>query len=328
MSNVTSAWFAVGMNQHMVRRPSIEECIDQYRPRTLDLYQWIECAEFVRDVVRRSAPPEPEEARRRMTLVSGLVGWAHGVCGHPLTVEAMLHHGVIGEYSESGQRGMSKKVRSQNRAKLKAIARSVNPHWPDDLPQETAYTSAWRPNPYNEAEITALAGWADGQRTPGRRIKAKVLLALCLGGGLYSHEVARLRVRDIEVDDEGVVLHVRGPNPRDVPVMARWEAILIELKANVPDSEYAFSPGRTNRKTSVIHGFVQSTNMDGVRDWPTPQRMRAAWIVDHIRAGVPAAVLARAAGITNLRSFERWVFEFPEITPAQYRAWLRGKGDR
>ena len=308
------------MNQHKVLYQTVARTITNYRPRGVDLYHWIAISEFVQQAVTDSEPPNADEARRRMTLVSALTDWVTYTACFPTERQSVFDLDVIAEFIDVGNE-WSPKVRKMARARLKTMAKTLNPDHPKDLPEETAYTTAWNPQPYTHAEVAALDGWARGQRTPGRRVKAHVLLALTLGAGLYSHEVVALRVRDIAADDDGVVVTVRGQKPRQVPVLGAHERALTDLAANVPAAEYAFAPGRTNRKSSVIQNFVKSTNMTGL--FPNPRRLRATWIVTHLKAGVPPSVLVPAAGLTNLRSFERWVYAFPEYNTDEYRAALR-----
>lgn len=309
------------MNQHRVTVPPVEEVIANYTPRGVDLYHWLSIRDFVQKAVAETEPPNADEARRRMTLVSALTDWVAYVACFPVERKTVFDLDVMAEFIDVGN-GWSPKVRRMARGRLKTMARVVNPDLPKDLPEETAYSTAWDPKPYIDAEVAALDGWARGQRTAGRRVKAQVLLALTLGAGLYSNEIVSLRVRDVAVDDDGVVVSVRGSKPREVPVLAAYERVLVDLVANVSGEEYAFAPGRTNRKSAVIQNFVKGTNMTGL--FPNPQRLRATWMVAHLKVGVPPAVLVKAAGLTNLRSFERWLYAFPEYNSDQYRAALRG----
>lgn len=320
-----SVWFAVGMNQHQVSNPSVETVVAGYTPRQINLYHWLKVRSFVQEAVLGSAPPSPDEARRRMTIVAGLVAWGHVQAGYDLDRRVFFDLDVIAEWIDQECGQYSDKVRKMYRARLKAMAKLLNPDFPEDAPEETSYASAWSPNPYSDAEMADLEGWARSQRTAGRRNKAQVLLALTRGAGLYSHEVVRLRISDIQIDEYGVLLHIRGDAPRDVPVSREWEQTLIGLVAAVrpiaPDA-YAFSPGRTNRKTTVIQNFVKSTNRNpGIS--PHPQRLRATWMVNLIKAGVPPAALAKAAGLTNLRSYERWLYAYPEVDTTEYRNLMR-----
>lgn len=323
------AWFSAAMNQDKVTRPAAEdvrEVVANYVPRYIDSYDWLSVRDFVRQVVLDSGPISGDEARRRITIVGLFVNWAHATAGIDLTVEDIFDLDVIAEWAEQETQHYTPKVRKMNRARLKTIGAKVNPEFPV-LRNESAYNSAWNPEPYSEAEVARMVSWANSQGTAMRRHKAQVLLALTLGAGLHVYEVAALRLSDIQLDDQGVLLHVRGQNARSVPVLAEWEWVLRELVANVAPVDakaYAFAPGRTNKKSDVVTRFIQSTNRnEGVQ--PMPRRLRATWIVGHIKSGVPPMAIAKAAGMVNLRSFDKWLYNFREFEDAEYREALRAE---
>lgn len=88
-------------------------------------------------------------------------------------------------------------------------------------------------------------------------------------------------------------------------------------------NDYVFAPGRVNKKTAVIQNFIKGTNTEvGWR--PSPRRLRSTWILRHIKAGVPASYLMRAAGVTSLRYFEKWIYNYPELRSDEYSRWLWG----
>ncbi len=303
---------------------SVEHVVANYVPRYVDVYDWIVIRDFVREAVLDSKPISADEARRRITIVGLLVAWGHREACYALTRDALFTLDVISEWIDQECQHYSLKVRKMYRARLKSIAATINPKFPV-LPQESAYQSAWNPDPYSDAEVIQIKGWARSQTTEVRRNKAHVLLALTMGAGLYTHEVAALRLRDIEIDDQGVIIHVHGGTPRDVPVLAEWEDVLKELVTNVrpvdPDA-YAFAPGRTNRKPNLVTAFVASTNRNkGVE--PLTRRMRATWVVGHIKAGVPPQAIAHAAGMVTLRNFDKWLYHYREFETEEYRALLR-----
>lgn len=316
------------MNQHKVTPEPADEDVERvvanYVPRYVDLHDWLTIREFVRAAVLDSTPPGEEEARRRITIVGQLVGWAHCRAGYPLARESIFTLDVIGEWIDQECGHYTLKVRKMYRARLKSMAKVINPEFPD-VPNETAYLSAWHPEPYTDAEVAEVVGWAKGQTTAVRRHKAMVLLALALGAGLTTEEVVRLRVSDITIDDQGVVLDVGGHNPRQVPVLAEWEHVLTDLVAHVrpvdPES-YVFAPGRTNSKPHLVAGFVKSTNRNGGVA-PQPRRMRATWIVGHITAGVPPQLIAQAAGMVTLRNFDKYLYHYRQFETAEYRQLLR-----
>lgn len=312
------------MNQQPLRtaaKGTVTHVTVNYRPRAVDLYHWLKIREFVVDAVVDSKPRDGDEARRRMSLLAQLVDWVVYEAGFEMTRRTVFDLDIMSEFLDR-QTDWTPKVRNIFRGKLKTMGQALNPEWPDDLPEETAYSSAWHPSPYTDQEVRTIRNWATGQRTALNRNKARVFLALTLGAGLYSHEVVALRVRDIQIDDEGVLLHVRGRAERDVPVLAEHEEVLIELVQNVDQGDYAFAPGRTNRASSVVQGFIQGTNRDeGIQ--PNPRRLRATWLVRHLHNGVPAAALCRAAGLTNLRAYERWLCTLPKMDDAEFRQLVR-----
>lgn len=321
---VGDGWHRVGMNQQPLRtaeQETVTHVTANYRPRTVDLYHWIKIREFVIEAVVDSEPRDGDEARRRMSLLAQLVDWVVYDAGFEMTRRTVFDLDIMSEFLDQ-QTGWTPKVRKIFRGKLKTMGRALNPEWPDDLPEETSYTSAWNPADYSDKEVRTIRDWAKGQRTALSRNKAQVLLALTLGAGLYSHEVVALRVRDIQIDEEGVLLHVRGTAPRQVPVLAEHEAILVELVRQVDRDDYAFAPGRTNRKSSVVQCFISGTNRDeGIQ--PNPRRLRATWIVGHLRNGVPPVALCKAAGLTTLRAYERWLYSLPHMTEGEYRQLIR-----
>jgi integrase len=106
-------------------------------------------------------------------------------------------------------------------------------------------------------------------------------LALGLGAGLSSLEIRNLRGRDILVDDQGVQLRVEEGRPRKVQVLARWEQQLVQRKKQVKPAEYVIAPGRKKPIKNLITNFVERGAMKDAG--PTTQRMRATWLVTHMR---------------------------------------------
>ena len=50
--------------------------------------------------------------------------------------------------------------------------------------------------------------------------------------------------------------------------------------------------------------------------------MPATWIVGHIQAGVPIAAITQAAGLVDLRGYEKWVYDASVLDPAKAHAQL------
>lgn len=159
--------------------------------------------------------------------------------------------------------------------------------------------------PYSDRDLVRLRNWANSQSTPFRRTNAAVLLALGAGAGLSASEIGRLRIGRLRVDAAGVVVDVDSERMRTVPVLRAWEEVLIERAAALPPGSYAFRENHTVEYPNLISSFVVRSGTMTVR--PTSQRLRATWIVTHLRAGTPVVDLMRAAGVESLEAFTRYV---------------------
>jgi len=145
---------AVGINQHMVTSPSVEDVIARYVPRGVDLYHWLAIRTFVQDAVRESRPPSSDETRRRLTIVSALTDWVAYEACFPIQRDSVFDLDTMAEFIEVGN-AWTPKVKKMARGRLKSMALTLNPGLAP-VPAETAYTSAWRPHPYSEAEVMGL----------------------------------------------------------------------------------------------------------------------------------------------------------------------------
>ncbi len=228
-----------------------------------------------------------------MNVISRVAAYVHCTCGHPLEVPTVFHPQVVAEFLEN-HLGYSQKVTLMWAGRLSIISRRLQ-GLPDDDGNYRGYQmAAWRPDPYTDEEVGQVLDWAQGQRTAMRRGRCSVPLSLTLGAGLTTREVADLRLRDITVDELGVLVKVRKLNVREVPVLARYEQPLIELaRAAGGSSEFVFIPNSKDRQTRIVTNFISSCHQDsGMK--VDAQRARATWIVGHIVAGIRPAAIAKA----------------------------------
>ena len=56
---------------------------------------------------------------------------------------------------------------------------------------------------------------------------------------------------------------------------------------------------------------------------PRSDRMRATWVVRHLRAGTPIKELMRAAGISKFENLARSLEYVPDLDSREYRRRLR-----
>lgn len=299
--------------------------IDFYDP-TIPPAHWEVIEGFVRAAVTDSDVGTRYVARKRLGVTSRLTHWAWTV-GYPLDRQVIFRREVIAEFVSKGCADLATASRGTYRSTLFAMSDVllVGAHRHPRVPAVGKGASS---RPYTVAEVALLSSWARHQRTDNRRVNATILLALGLGAGLPSADIGPLNAGDVTVDDQGVLLDVRGERPRQVPMLAEWEEPVAELAlASLHKDQWLFVPRRRNATNrSLISNFLGDTT-----DRPmtiNSQRLRATWIVTHLTAGTPVALLARAAGLESLEGLSRFVQYVPDVDVAAARRRLRSASPR
>ncbi|WP_414123483.1 hypothetical protein [Corynebacterium nuruki] len=307
------------------------DLIANYTPKKVPPQRWAIVADFVRATVAETYTDDDSlpTVRNAAGLLARLAVWVHIVHGHPLDAEHVLDHELIEMFVAHELSDLSQRTRGRSRSMLVRMARATNPVWngPAEGPQ---YGYKAPLGPYTPAELALCRDWAYGQPTAHRRHACTLVLALTLGAGLRSGEIAALRVADVHDDgDAGIILRphgYRGAGPRDVPVLAEWEDTLRAEIAGLAPDDRVFLPGRPTNSTSAVHNLLKETTpVSGFR--PDTRRLRTTWIVGHIYAEVPATALVEAAGVADLKHFEKWTNSVPGRTALEVRQWLRRRPD-
>ncbi len=174
--------------------------------------------------------------------------------------------------------------------------------------------------PYTGTEVAALRAWVYGQPSQARRVQADRLLSLGLGAGLTAAEIAATSVDDLHVDDVGVLISVRGPRTREVPVLADWSGPLKQVAENPNCTGYVLLPSR-KRIRNLISNFANSGSGE---PGPNSHRMRSTWIVRHLIAGVPVRGLLKAAGIETVQGLTKFLTHVPAPDVDAVRRALHG----
>ena len=113
------------------------------------------------------------------------------------------------------------------RTNLRFIGRRVVPHfYPADLPLPRS-----GPSSRTRAEIAGFLSLADAQPTAGRRMRAAGLICLGAGAGLIRGDLRGVRGTDVACRSGGVIVQVRGPRARAVPVLSRYQDRLLAAAA-------------------------------------------------------------------------------------------------
>lgn len=249
-----------------------------------------QAAAFARQVVPLAAPGGRERAKNLLWAAGKLADWAIPL-GLDAVPEVLLHPSVIERFAAHAP-GISGAARRTLRTNLRFLARAVVPHLgPADapLPRERAK------KPYSPAQIAGYLALADAQPTPGRRSRASALVCLGAGAGLIRSDLRQARGGDVIRRSGGVIVQVRGRAPRAVPVLARYQARLLEAAAFA--GENFLTGGDKPERGNITNPLTRSLAGGGGLLPLDTGRLRASWLAECAALiGLPAFM--QAAGIS------------------------------
>ena len=139
--------------------------------------------------------------------------------GVPVGREFLLDYDVIEAFCVTGLRGRASSTRGTYRSALYRLAEAA--HGPAGQ-RATPFAGAKAPAPYSSAERAELAALAAAQRDPAKRSSALALVVFGIGAGLRPGELVALRGGDVFRRGRQVMVQVRGPGARVVPVASRY----------------------------------------------------------------------------------------------------------
>jgi hypothetical protein len=240
-------------------------------------------AGFAREVIAAAAPADRERAKNLLWAAGRLADFAASL-GLDLQPEVVFHPSVIERFARAAP-GLSGVARRTLRTNQRFIARRVVPQlYPADVPLPRERAKA----PCSPAEIAGFLALAQAQPTAERRMRAAGLVCLGAGAGLIRADLRDVRGQDVIARSGGLVVAVRGPRARVVPVLARYHARLLAAARSAGTGLICggADPGRRNLTNPLI------TALDGGSGLPRldTSRLRATW-------------LAEAAGLLGLATF-------------------------
>jgi integrase len=249
-----------------------------------------EGAAFARDVVAKTAPEGRDRAKSLLWAAGKLADYALPL-GLEAVPEVLLHPSSVERFTRCAP-GLSPAARRTLRTNLRFTGRRVVPQlYPADLPLSRERSK----KPYSPAEIAGFLALADAQPTMERRMRATALICLGAGAGLIRGDLRDVRGTDVSCRSGGVIVQVRGPRARMVPVLARYQDRLVAAAASAGSAPVCggTETGRRNITTPLVRA------LDGGGGLPRldTSRLRATWLAD---CGdlLGLATFMRAAGIS------------------------------
>jgi hypothetical protein len=118
------------------------------------------------------------------------------------------------------------------------------------------------------------------------------LVALGAGAGLDGRWSTRVRADDVISRGDTVLLQVGEPSARLVPVLANYEAAVIDLAASAGDEFLVGGHSRARNRAGELASRIEVSH-------GTPRlsasRLRSTWLVHHLTIGTRLPELAMAA---------------------------------
>ena len=282
--------------------------IDTYTPRFLDSDVWGDMAAFVRDTVHRqySEGRKVRDTERALSILTSFADWVL-ITGVTSVDEAALNERVINSYNSHRKSEVEGPVAERERKLLRTLAGLSN-----TVEKRTVATTASPSTPYSLLEQEEIRYWAHWQQTDHRSRVTTAVAALGLGCGLTSLEMAQVREEDVIMLADGM-LGVQLKE-RTVPVLASWNDELASPLVGEA-SRYLVSPKSVVRDKLATAASLKICGPDS----PSPQRMRATWLLAHVDASTNVFALMAAAGL-SAPDFLRRIASFASFTPASEQA--------
>jgi len=290
-----------------------------YRP-AVDRATWERIGPFVRDAVAIAAPMTPYSAEVLIRAASHFVAWCMRQ-GWALDAETIWSRQAIDLYVNDKRLKLADGTRRNYRGYLMRISEILLPE--EHGEKMTALNRKTTAAPYTAAEMTDFRHWAVAQRTPLKVYRAMLMLIMCTGAGLRPGELVGVRREDVQLTAAGgYVIHVRGDLERSVPLLREWDEWMPAALEQVPAGHDTLwgTPNRA-RPTAVLSAFTQHTDGDA----PTGARLRATWLVTHLRAISHIKSLFIAGGFEKFEHLGRLLHYVPDVADDAYVDFLRGE---
>lgn len=250
---------------------------------------------FAEDIYRRTAKSIPYRPGVATSALQSHAIWAHIDRHLPLDANYLFRRDVIAT-AVSQLPFTSEATLGRRRAILLRVGEALGIV---DRPFPPLSGSA-PSTPFSPAEVTALRVWASTQRDD--RVKDSwALLALGLGAGLTAREIMMTRAADVRANSVVITSMVQSRNAFTLPI---WRDELSRLANDAQDSLAPLFKPHVAIYPNKIGDFVRSTWGDYPR--PTPQRLRATWLVEMMAVGLPVQDLLYVTGLRSLDALARY----------------------
>lgn len=193
------------------------------------------------------------------------------------------------------------------------VPQSVKPPRPDEVAVI----------PYTETDIKAMLAYAGktlpyhrlGQREASNTIpegtRSKTTLLLLLDTGIRASEFCNLKMKDIDLRNQNIVVLGKGRKERQIPISARtsqsiWTYFSERKNSSVNAWAFCTESGLQIRRDNLLKIIYRLGARAGVQD-PTIHRFRHTFAINFLRNGGDIYTLQRILGHSTLDMVKRYL---------------------
>ena len=300
----------------------------EYRPKGVAVHAWELALPVVLEIltVDASSPDhDPDTAMGRRAVLAHYAAYMAAHDPRRLTVETLLDEDVMTQYVTSNPQQARRNHRSRPVAlsQLRSFRRSFVP---PKRPRRGATPPAGTLPPLTDREFAIAVRAAATFRSKTTSERTRAWLALARGAGLSGADMRWVTadcLRDRSAAGLWVVVERPGAE-RDVPVLARFADDLRALAYDLaPGALIAAgeAPCDPDAPSAIGSTLTRAVRASGYADLLiSVERLRKAWLAEHLAANAPLNTLLAAAGLTSLRSLEDLVANHAPARPSDANA--------
>jgi hypothetical protein len=262
---------------------------------------------FTRGIVRDSLVGAPQPIRKAWVRSSlGIVGSlvaAVEADDKPLTRAYVLSNRARSRFLHRQRADFSSGTRRTYRSRIEVITGALAGK-PVDRHTRTPIPEKPRGAPYTRDEQAALVAWVSSLGVDTQRERGLGIVGLAGGCGARPVEILTVRGTDVTRDAHGVPVRFAGPAPRTVTCLADYEDLLWDAAQTAGENLVA-GPWTVSTTGKAVSRAICKFNGSGSPVVIGMTWLRATWMVRHLAAGTPLAVLMPAAALTASASFDK-----------------------
>lgn len=269
---------------------SIDELIELYVPR--DTRHWKEVRPLVLEATNAARPKSWDRTREMMLVLTHFIIWAWKVGARDLNLDDLLTKNAVRRFI-AAQTELTSSARVRHETHLARAIEGYTGLKPGNSSHENTNSV-----PYTPAELASWLSVANTYSTERMRVTSRSIIALGVGAGLGTTEMASLRNRDVLLPE----VHVGGEYARTGYVLPAWREYLTvgadpDDYLLLPDVVRPQKPGRT------ILNFLHALPGASV----SPRRLRSTWTVDLLHRGIGVQDFLALTAQKTARTLDRYV---------------------